>query len=76
MDFTTFMRLARMYSKMGWSVQGQLDNILDGEDLSEQNPNALKMIQELLQAFEKATEGGDEDSFTLLDEIKEHLGEQ
>ena len=62
-----------MYNKLGWSVQDQMDNILSGEPLDDMNPNALKLIQELVEAAEKA---GVEDDYGLKDSIGDHLGEQ
>ena len=76
MNFHDFVELARKYSAMGTSVQQQMDDVMDGESLEELNPNALAMIRELTEAFERVTEGGDEDSFNVIDAIKEHLGEQ
>lgn len=76
MNFHDFVELARKYAAMGTSVQQQMDDVIDGEPLDELNPNALQMIRELTEAFERATEGGDEDSFNVIDAIKEHLGEE
>lgn len=76
MDFMRFMRLVRKYRDMGWSVQGQLDDVINGEPLEDMNPNALEMIREFVEAFEKVDGCADEDSFNVIHSIKEHLGDQ
>lgn len=76
MNFHDFVELARKYSAMGWSVQQQMDDVIDGEPLDELNPNALQMIRELVEEFERLNQYGDEDSFNVIHSIKEHLGEE
>jgi len=76
MDFEAFLKLAKMYSALGWSVQEQLEQIMDGEPLDDLNPNAMKMILDLVKAFERHDGCADEDSFNVRYAIEEHLGEQ
>lgn len=76
MNFHDFVELARKYAAMGWSVQQQMDDVIDGEPLDELNPNALQMIRELVEEFERVNQYGDEDSFNVIHSIKEHLGEE
>lgn len=51
-------------SKMGWAVAEQLKSILDGENLYDQNPNALKYIAEF---------AADKGEMALADELNEFL---
>ena len=44
-DITDFVEMVD--SNYGWSVSNQAKDILTGESLDEQNPNALKLIMEL-----------------------------
>lgn len=76
MNFQDFVELAKKYAAMGWSVQEQMDDVINGESLDDLNPNALAMIRRLTEDFERVTEGGDEDSFDVIHAIKEHLGEE
>lgn len=46
MDLYDLIRICKAYNTMGWSVQRQLDDVLNG-DIDECNGNALKMIEEL-----------------------------
>lgn len=39
-----FITIAKQYNDLGWSVQEQLQSVLDGDRLEDQNINALKMI--------------------------------
>lgn len=41
MHIEDFMGIAKDFSDLGWSVQEQLQAILDGEDFDDQNINAL-----------------------------------
>lgn len=77
MDIEEFIEVAVKYTALGSSVQDQLgdlmERIFDGEDpedvLSEQNPNALKLIREFL-----AVAGNNGvDIHTLEDAISEYL---
>lgn len=47
-DITDVIDFRREMSELGWSVEEQLHNILDGEAIEEQNPNAVKMISDKL----------------------------
>jgi hypothetical protein len=71
MDFFNFVRLAKVYNNMGSAVQTQMDHVVDGEDLNALNPNALKMIRELVQ---KLKNNGIEDDLDIIGDITEHLG--
>lgn len=75
--------MCRHYAHLGWAVQEQLEAILDGGDLNDQNPNALRMIDEdFLRAMERMAgrDLGDEDFRSeiaeLRQEIQEHLKER
>lgn len=56
-------------SRQGWSVSGQLKDILGGQALEEQNSNALSIIAEFLD--EREEEGAEE----LASFIREYLNE-
>jgi len=77
MNFNDFLDLAKQYSSLGSSVQDQMGDVINGDlPLDDLNPNALRMILELVEAFETVTEGGDEDSFDVKHAIEEHLGKE
>lgn len=48
MDINLIISICKRYNKMGWSVQEQLDQILEGAPLEDQNGNALEMIRRFL----------------------------
>jgi hypothetical protein len=73
MDFFNFVRLAKVYNNMGSAVQTQMDHVVNGEDLNALNPNALKMIRELVQ---KLKNNGIEDDLDIIGDITEHLGDR
>ena len=52
-------------SRLGWSISGQLDNILNGKPMDDQNPNALREISRFLKRYEDYTE--------LKEEIDQYL---
>lgn len=62
-----FLEYAKAYGQLGWTVQEQLDDILGGEDLSRQNPNALREIADFLGTVPFV--GADD----LVSEIEAHL---
>ena len=77
MNFSDFLDLAQKYQAMGWSVQNQMADLMDDQvPIEDLNPNALRMFRELVEEFDRITEGGDEDSFNVVHAIKEHLGEE
>lgn len=43
--------LNMVMSKFGWAIHQQAQAVLDGEDLSEQNPNALEYIADLADQY-------------------------
>lgn len=53
MDFEDFIEAAKEYSRLGWSVQEQLDSWIDGERLpsSHLNPNAVRYFTEFLETL-------------------------
>ncbi len=53
MDTFDVMFFCDMYARLGWSVQDQLQDIVGGEDLEEQNPNAMKEMLPFLRLLEK-----------------------
>lgn len=50
MELDDLMRFARAYSKLGWSIQEQLDDLVNG-DFGDINPNALEEIDNKMRGF-------------------------
>lgn len=73
MHISQLLRLAKAIRNEGDSVIAQFQAVLDGEDFSEQNPNALKAILPILDRAHALGVDGAED---LADEIRDHLKEQ
>lgn len=48
MDLQRFLELANKWQDMGNAVQRQLQDVVDGQGMAEQNPNALRMIARFL----------------------------
>ncbi len=67
MDLDTFITAAKLYNRLGWAVQDQLDDILSGS-IYECNPNAVRMCVEMFKQVEL------DDSEDVLQEMKEFLG--
>lgn len=74
MELQDFVSLCQDFSNLGWAVQEQLTDVLDGEELEEQNPNALGMIRDFLKdAVSYAGEGALFGAEELADEIDQYL---
>lgn len=72
MDLETLTALCQDFNDLGGAVSGQLIDVIDGGNLSDQNPNALAMCQKFLrEAARLDVEGANE----LADRIKEHLAQ-
>ena len=69
MDLYDFLYLAKEFNDMGWAIQEQLQSIVDGEDLEEQNVNALRHISRLLNKLE----AHDVDTDGLAERVEEHV---
>lgn len=50
MELDELMKFARAYNKLGWSIQEQLDDIVNG-DCDDINPNALEEIDNRMRGF-------------------------
>lgn len=72
MNFFDFVKLAKVYSNMGSSVQSQMDDVIAGVPLETLNPNALKMIRDLVGKLE---DRGVEDALDIVGDIDDHLGD-
>ena len=70
MQLDDLMELCRQFSNLGWAVQSQLRDVVAGDDLDEQNPNALKMCASFLR---EAAALGVEGASDVADDIKRHL---
>ncbi len=51
MDLDGMILFAEKFSNLGWSVQAQLRDMLNGADPEELNPNAVQMIFEFLDNY-------------------------
>lgn len=49
MDLVDFIDLAKEFTNLGWSVANQLENVASGNDRSDQNPEALRIIRRYLR---------------------------
>jgi hypothetical protein len=70
MTLSDFLRLAKQYTDLGWSVQEQLQDVATGESLDEQNPNALEMCADILRDL---ADFDMTDADDLAGEISEYL---
>lgn len=50
MELDEFMRFAQVYSRPGWAIQEQLNDIANG-NLDDINPNALAEIDSRMRGF-------------------------
>lgn len=50
MELDELMRFARAYSKLGWAIQEQLDDVVNG-NLDDINPNALEELDSTMRGF-------------------------
>jgi hypothetical protein len=67
-----FLKLAKEFQDLGWSVQKQLDDALyQTTDLGELNSNALEMIAPFLDKVADVI--GDEEASIAAFAIREHL---
>lgn len=53
MDIADYIDFAILYKDLGWAVQEQLSDVIDGRDLEELNPNALREIDEFLSKIDQ-----------------------
>jgi hypothetical protein len=69
MNLERFLELSEQLNSLGWSVVGQLkDVVIGGEDLEDQNTHALEYILDFLREC-----GDDMDVAELHDAIEEYL---
>jgi hypothetical protein len=72
MNIETLVKLCKQYTVLGWAVQAQLGDVLSGDGMKDQNPNALKLIQDFLTSCASDDVSGAEE---LAEEIDEYLSE-
>lgn len=70
MNINQLIRLCKMYAREGSSIWDQLDDVMDGADMDDLNPNALKIIQRFFQQAERM---GVDDAEGMQLCIEEHL---
>jgi hypothetical protein len=70
MSLETLLDMCKAYSELGWAVQQQLHAVADGEDMEEQNGNAVKMIRSFLS---KAASVGVDDADVYVDSVDAYL---
>jgi len=74
MHISQLLRLAKAIRNEGDSVIAQFQAVLDGEDFSEQNPNALKVILPILdRAHALGVDGAEDLAEEIRDYLKEHV---
>ena len=73
MDLQTFLRLAKKYNDLGWSVQGQLRAVSNGENMGDQNPYALSICADFLDCLSNEEVTG---AYDLAEEISEFLADR
>ena len=78
MDLSELISLCTLYNNLGWAVQEQLDSVMQGEDLNDQNNNALEMIRDFLgDVLETGIHSGNHslinDVEEIIDDITTHL---
>ena len=69
MDMYDLMDFAKAYSRLGWAVQEQLDDLIEYPDTEDLNPNAVRRmlehpneeIRELAQDWLKHNDNADDD---------------
>ena len=71
MDLYTLIMLSKAFQYLGDAVQSQLMSVLEGEDLTKQNSNALKMIRDYLTKVNRHVD--DEEVSYILEEIDSYL---
>ena len=76
MNLYTVMQICDAYARLGGAVQEQLQDVVSGAPVEDQNANALKMIRDFLT--DQVSPGDDEDGLSLevneiATEIDEHL---
>lgn len=70
MDVKTFLKAAKRYSDLGWAVQEQLENIVNGDPVADQNLNAVRLVHDFLKHLSWVeVEGVDR----LIDEVEEEI---
>lgn len=67
MNLSQFLRCARLYSRMGWAVQEQLDDVRANNTV-DVNPSA---IEEMMELMDKLYMNGIDDAGDMLDFLKE-----
>lgn len=84
MELSDLIEICRSWNRMGWAVQSQLESVLDGSPLEDQNPNALEMILDFLrdvdrtvawcddQQLRESTQAVHEQIADYLKELREH----
>ena len=74
MDLSDVIDICRAWDRLGWAVQSQLDAVLDGRDIEDQNPNAMEMVDEFLAVVvEKAEWVGDGDLGDQARDLRERI---
>lgn len=70
MDVSNFISLATQFSRLGSSLIDQANDVLNGEDLEDYNPNALEYIKQFFQKLERAGIDGTEG---FIESLEAHI---
>lgn len=71
MEIAELLELARRWEKLGWSVQGQLQDVVEGNEKPEHlNPQAMKLAAQFLVICKRRGVNG---AASVLDDIDRAL---
>lgn len=75
MDLSNLLNIVDRITREGDAVIEQLESVLGGEPLEDQNPNALDRIGDMLAGIASLARGEDfaDEALVLADEIDEFL---
>ena len=53
MDLSDLIEICRSWNRLGWAVQSQLESVLDGSLVDDQDPNAMDMVLDFLRDVDR-----------------------
>lgn len=80
MELWAILQIAKKFSNLGWSVQEQMETLLDGEseaeDIANLNPNAVRMIVDFFEDIKDyAEQQGNEVLVRQVDRLFERIND-
>ena len=73
MNVVQLVEVAKGFMKLGWAVQEQVEQVMEGR-AEDCNPNALEMIRDWLEAARREAEGDEELYESLFEAVEEITG--